>query len=56
MLASKNDIDLLDIDRTRAPLLYVADLFQEADGTPLCWSISRYRGDKVYLAYEISIK
>ena len=56
VLASKNDIDLLDIDRTRAPLLYVADLFQEADGTPLCWSISRYRGDKVYLAYEISIK
>ena len=53
VLASKNDIDLLEIDRTRASLLYVADLLQSADGTPLCWSISRYRGDKVYLAYQI---
>lgn len=56
VLASKNDIDLLDIDRTRAPLLYIADLLQKADGTPLCWSISRYRGDKVYLSYETGIE
>ncbi len=56
VLASKNDIELLDIDRTRASLLYVADLFQTADGTPLCWSISRYRGDKVYLSYEAGVE
>lgn len=56
VLASKNDIELLDIDRTRASLLYIADLLQEADGTPLCWSISRYRGDKVYLSYETGAK
>lgn len=55
-LTSKNDIELLDIDRTRASLLYIADLLQEADGTPLCWSISRYRGDKVYLSYETGVK
>lgn len=53
VLASKNDIELLEIERTRASLLYVADLFQGADGTPLCWSISRYRGDKVFLSYQI---
>lgn len=53
VLASKNDIELLEIDRTRASLLYVAELLQSADGTPVCWSISRYRGDKVYLSYQI---
>lgn len=52
VLASKNDIDLLEIDRTRASLLYVADLMRDEDGKPVCWSISRYRGDKVYLAYK----
>lgn len=52
VLASKNDIELLDIDRTRASLLYVADLVQAPEGKPLCWSISRYRGDKVYLSYQ----
>lgn len=56
VLASKNDIELLGIDRTRASLLYIADLLQKSDGSPLCWSISRYRGDKVYLSYESSIK
>ena len=53
VLASKNDIELLEIDRTRSSLLYIADLVQSEDGTPLCWSISRYRGDKVYLAYQV---
>ena len=52
VLASKNDIDLLEIDKTRASLLYVADLVMGENGTPLCWSISRYRGDKVYLSYK----
>lgn len=56
VLASKNDIELLEIDRTRASLLYIADLMQEADGTPLCWSISRYRGDKVFLSYQTGLR
>lgn len=55
VLASKNDITLLGIDRTRASLLYVAEMIQEKDGTPLCWSISRYRGDKVFLSYDAEI-
>lgn len=54
VLASKNDIDLMGIDRTRASLLYVADLVREEGGKPLCWSISRYRGDKVYLSYTLN--
>lgn len=53
VLASKNDIDLMEIDRTRASLLYIADLMREKGGKPLCWSISRYRGDKVYLSYTL---
>lgn len=52
VLASKNDIELLGIDRTRASLLYVMDLMQTETGEPLCWSISRYRGDKVYISYK----
>lgn len=52
VLASKNDIDLLGIDRTRASLLYIAEMIQDKEGTPLCWSISRYRGDKVFLSYK----
>lgn len=52
VLASKNDIELLEIDRTRASLLYVADLVCDGEEQPVCWSISRYRGDKVFLSYS----
>lgn len=52
VLASKNDVELLEIDRTRASLLYVADLVSDTQGGPVCWSISRYRGDKVFLSFD----
>lgn len=55
VLASKNDIELLGIDRTRSSLLYIADLLQEEDGSPVCWSITRYRGDKVFLSYSTKL-
>lgn len=52
ILASKNDIELLEIERTRASLIYVGELTKDKQGKPVCWSISRYRGDKVYLSEQ----
>lgn len=51
-LASKYDLELLEINRTRAPLLCVTDVIQEAAGQPLCYSVTRYRGDKSHISYE----
>ena len=55
VLASKNDIELLGIERTRASLLYVTDQVNDEQGQPICWSISRYRGGKVFLSYQTEI-
>jgi len=45
----------LGIERTRASLLYVTDQVNDEQGQPICWSISRYRGDKVFLSYQTEI-
>lgn len=52
VLASKNDIELLRINRTRASLMYVAELSFDKNDKPICWSISRYRGDKVIVSLQ----
>ena len=51
-LASKYDLELLEIDRTRAPLLCVTDVIEEEGGRPLCYSVTRYRGDKSHISYD----
>lgn len=52
ILASKNDMELLEITRTRASLLYIADVVTDQNDIPVCWSVSRYRGDKMYLSFQ----
>lgn len=50
-LASKNDLELLEINRTRASLLCVTDVMEDDSSVALSYSVTRYRGDKVYLSY-----
>lgn len=51
-LASKYDLELLEINRTRAPLLCVTDVISEEEGQPVCYSVTRYRGDKSHISYD----
>lgn len=50
-LASKFDLELLQINRTRAPLLCVNEI-HKSGGQPIFCSVTRYRGDKVSMAFS----
>lgn len=49
-LASKFDLELLQINRTRASLLCIMDVGKAGD-QPVYYSVTRYRGDQVSLKY-----
>lgn len=51
-LASKNDIELLEINKTRASLFCVTDFTLDENEEPISYSVTRYRGDKVYISYK----
>lgn len=51
-LASKFDLELLQINRTRAALLCIMDV-GKSDGQPIYYSVTRYRGDQVSLEYVV---
>ncbi|MCI8836901.1 MAG: GntR family transcriptional regulator [Hungatella sp.] len=51
-LASKFDLELLQINRTRASLLCVNEVAKAGDEPVFC-SVTRYRGDKVSMAYSL---
>lgn len=51
-LASKFDLEVLQINRTRASLLCVNEVVKEQE-TPVFSSVTRYRGDKVSMCYSL---
>lgn len=51
-LASKFDLELLQINRTRASLLCVNEIAKVGNEPVFC-SVTRYRGDKVSIAYSL---
>lgn len=51
-LASKFDLELLQINRTRASLLCVMDVGMMGE-QPVYYSVTRYRGDQISLKYKV---